>query len=468
MSDLIPQRFTGRELQQARNAGLVRPPRLKEIFGSTWNWFSTFRIGPFSTFWRVGTNSKPPVNAAESDSGLIVTPESALTLSAVWACVWLISKTIATLPLELKRYGSDGAGVLDEDNPLFEVLRWQANSRMTAVRFWTFMWASMLLWGTGYAVKVCDKLGRVIALEPLLPQYITPFITPSGELRFSDASPTAPMRVRENGWAASEIFRLMDKTLDGLTGCSVIEFARHSMGIAQAGESSAGATFRNGLQAGGFLEVDKFLRPEQRDEFRAEISSFSGQTGTKKGGIMVLEGGVKFSELTMKPMDAQLLASRQFSVEDIARWFNMSPMLIGHSSGVSVWGSGLEQVFGALNRLTLRPLMVVAQQEIRHSLVPLIDRRVLYAEYDLDELLAADSAARAGFYSQMTQNGIYTRNECREKEGRGKMDGGDVLTVQSSLIPLSRMEASATDPVAQASEQVRTALLNFLKVEQVP
>lgn len=468
MSDLIPQRFTGRELQQARRAGLVRPPQLRQIFGSMWSWFPTIRTGTFRTFWRVGANSKPPVNAAESDSGLIVTPESALTLSAVWACVWLISKTIATLPLELKRYGPDGAGVLDEDNPLFEVLRWQANSRMTAVRFWTFMWASMLLWGTGYAVKKYDALGRVIGLEPLLPQYITPSLTDAGELRFADASPTAPERVRENGWAASEIFRLMDKTLDGLTGCSVIEYARHSMGLAQAGESSAGATFRNGLQAGGFLEVDKFLRKEQREEFRAEISSFSGQTGTKKGGIMVLEGGVKFSELTMKPMDAELLASRQFSVEDIARWFNMSPMLIGHSSGVSVWGSGLEQVFGALNRLTLRPLMVVAQQEIRHSLIPLIDRRVLYAEYDLDELLAADSAARSAFYSQMTQNGIYTRNECREKEGRGKMDGGDVLTVQSNLIPLSRMEASAADPVAQASEQVRTALLNFLKVEKVP
>jgi len=468
MSDLIPQRFSGRELQQARGAGLVRPPGLKQIFGSMWSWFPTVRTGALRTFWRAGANSKPPVNAAESDAGHIVTPESALTLSAVWACVWLISKTLATLPLELKRYGADGAGVLDEDNPLFEVLRWQANSRMTAVRFWTFMWASLLLWGTGYAVKKYDATGRIIGLEPLLPQYITPYLTASGELRFADDSPMAPERVREKGWAASEIFRLMDKTLDGLTGCSVIEYARHSMGLAQAGESSAGATFRNGLQAGGFLEVDKFLKPTQREEFRAEISNFSGTTGTKKGGIMVLEGGVKFSELTMKPMDAELLASRQFSVEDIARWFNISPMLIGHSSGVSVWGSGLEQVFGALNRLTLRPLMVVAQQEIRHSLVPLTDRRVLYAEYDLDELLAADSAARTTLYASLVQNGIATRNEIREKEGRGKMDGGDVLTVQSNLIPLARMQVSAADPVVQAAEQVRNALLGFLNLEKVP
>lgn len=468
MSNLIPQRFSGRELQQARSAGLVRPARLKQFFGSMWSWFPTVSTGTFRTFWRVGANSKPPVNAAESDAGLIVTPQTALTLSAVWACVWLISKTLATLPLELKRYGPDGAGVLEEDNPLFEVLRWQANSRMTAVRFWTFMWASMLLWGTGYAVKIYDNEGRIIALEPLLPQYITPYLTVKGELRFADDSPTAPERVRDKGWAASEIFRLMDKTLDGLTGCSVIEYARHSMGLAQAAESAAGHTFRNGLQAGGFLEVDKFLKPTQRDEFRAEISNFSGSTGTKRGGIMVLEGGVKFSELTMKPMDAQLLSSRQFSVEDIARWFNISPMLIGHSSSVSVWGSGLEQVFGALNRLTLRPLMVVAQQEIRHSLVPLIDRRELYAEYDLDELLAADSAARSAFYSQMAQNGVLTRNEIREKEGRGKKAGGDVLTVQSNLIPLSRMEASASDPVAAAAEQVRNALRHFLTLEQVP
>lgn len=458
---LIAPRLTQSEIRQLRRAGYKSPSSRKHIFGSMFSWFPTLRFGR-STFWPAGGDAKPPVNAVESDSGQIVTPESALTLSAVWACVWLNARTVASLPLELKRYTESGAAKLEEGT-LFDVLRWKPNDKMTAASFWLFMWASEQLWGAGFAEKLKSG-GKIIGLKPLLPQYMTPYLTDTNMLRYRYDDPRNP-----KDYSADQVFRIMTRTLDGITGCSVIEFARNSMGIAQAGEQASGYTFRNGLQAAGFIKVDKYLTKEQRDDFRDEIKDFTGKDGKKRGGLMVLEGGTDFRQLTIKPQDAELLESRQFSVEDVCRWFGVPPILIGHSSaGQTMWGSGVEQIFSGWTRLSLRPFLTCASQEIRSSLIDVADRAEVYAEYDLDDLLAADSAARAALYASLTQNGIATRNECRGKEGLPKMEGGDVLTVQSNLVPLERMvNGEGTESSTQAAENVRNALLDFLQVRSL-
>lgn len=463
---LMPPQLTRAEFRQAKRAGYRVPSQARQIFGSMFSWFAStsFRAG-LRTFWPAAGQAKPPVNAAESESGQIVAPDTALTLSAFWGCVWLIARTLATLPLDLKRYAKNGKGELLIDDPLYEVLRWKPNSKMTATNFWTFLWANMLVWGTGYAEKKYAA-GKVIALEPILSEYVTPYLTDTGELKYRIEDPRNPREIR-----AADMFRVMDKTLDGLTGCSVIEFGRQSLGLAQAGEQASSNTFRNGLQAGGFIKVDKFLKPDQREMFRKEIADFSGKDGKKRGGLMVLEGGTDFSQLTIKPLDAQLLQSRQFGVEDVCRWFGVPPILIGHSAaGQTMWGSGVEQIFSGFTRLTLRPYLTACQQEVRASLIPMADRREVIAEYDLDELLAGDSQARANLYSTFTQNGVMTRNEVREKEGLPRMDGGDVLTVQSNLVPLERMgdEADSTTPFASAAEKVRNALVSFLEIRTEP
>lgn len=465
---LLPPRLNSQQIGHARKAGFrltVRdagPMQQRSIFGSMYSWFASNLSNPLRTYWPVGQRAKPPVNRANSDSDQQVSPTTALNLATVWSCVWLNARTLATLPLDLKRYLPSGKGELMIDDPLYTVLRWKPNSKMTACNFWTFMWASVQLWGAGYAEKKMVG-GKVISLEPLLPEWVTTYLTDAGALRYRYEDPQNP-----RDFSADQVFRLMDKTLDGITGMSVIEFGRNSMGQAQASEQAAGNTWRNGLQAGGYIKVDKFLKKEQREQFREEINAFTGSTGKKRGGVMVLEGGVDFSALTIKPLDAELLSSRQFSVEELCRWFGVPPILIGHAgAGQTMWGTGVEAIFSGWARLSLRPYLTVCQQEVRASLTPAADRRDVLAEYDLDELLAADSQARATLYSNLVQNGIATRNECREKEGLPRMEGGDVLTVQSNLIPLERM--SETDDVSEfssAAEQVRNALRNFLEVSK--
>lgn len=455
---MIRVRVTERELKELRRAGYqVATNKKFAIFGSMFSWpgiVSALRPG----WWPAGGDSKPPVNAAASDAGQTVSQSSALRLSAVWACVWLNARVMASLPLNLMRY-SNGDGKPDLNNPLYTVLRWQPNQLVDAYNFWVSMYASDQLWGAGCAEKF-ESGGNTVALEFMLPQYITPYLQ-NNQLRYRYDHPRNPKDL-----PASKVFRLMTRTLDGITGASVIEYGANAFGLAQSGELAASRTFKKGLNASGFIQVDKFLKEEQRTQFRASVDEFTGD-GEKSGGTMVLEGGVTYSQLQMKPLDAQLLASRQFSVEDICRFFNVPPILVGHAAaGQTMWGSGVEQIFSGWLRLGLRPYITAAQQAIRSQLIAPADRVDLLAEFDLDDLLAPDSAARAALYATLSQNGVNTRNELREREGLGPMPGGDELTIQSNMMPLSQL---GKDPAGgngvTAEQKFRSALLDLLALE---
>lgn len=459
---MIPIRLKPDEFKSVQRAGfpVVATGKKSSFFGGMFSWVQGIRFGG-ATFWPAGGNAKPPVNSVSSSTGQIVSPDSALTLSTVWSCVWLNARVMASMPLDLIRYADDGSGgKLEKMDPLYTVLRWQPNKTMGAFNFWTAMWASEQLWGTGYA-EIITNGGKVVALEFLLPQYMTAYQTEAGELRFRYDEPRKP-----RDFPASSIFRIFTRTLDGLVGCSVIEFARNSLGLAQSGELAAAKTFKKGLNASGFIKVDKFLKPEQREEFRVSIDEFSGD-GPKGGGTMVLEGGTDYTQLSMKPLDAELLSSRQFSVEDVCRWFNCPPLLIGHASaGQTMWGSGVEQIFSGWLRLGLRPFITACGQAVRSQLVAPKDRAELFAEYDLDDLLAPDSQARASLYSTLSQNGIHTRNELRAREGSAPMPGGDVLTVQSNLVPLDQLGKTPAAGGVTAAQKFRDALVEFLALEQ--
>jgi HK97 family phage portal protein len=367
---------------------------------------------------------------------------------------------MASLPLDLKRYSVAGAGKFETGDPLYNVLRWRPNISMEAFTFWTAMWASEQLWGAGYA-EIKRNGGKVVALQFLLPQYVTTYLTEKKQLRFRYDDPREP-----RDFAADQVFRVFTRSLDGLTGVSVIEFARNSFGLAQSGEIAASKTFKKGLNASGFVQTEKFLTEPQREMMRTSVDEFTGETD-KAGGTMVLEGGFTYSQLSMKPLDAELLSSRQFSVEDVCRWFGVPPILIGHASGgQTMWGSGVEQIFSGWSRLSLRPYVTACTQSVRSQLILPEDRDALYAEYDLDDLLAADSIARSQLYSTLAQNGIKTRDELRALEGLGPMPGGDKLTVQSNLIPLDKLgEIVAGAGGSGGDQKLRNAFLDFLGID---
>ena len=186
------------------------------------------------------------------------------------------------------------------------------------------------------------------------------------------------------------------------------------------------------------VTTDKVLAPDQREQERSWMQKMAG--GLKNaGGMMVFEGGYTPHQISMNPVDAQMLENRAFNVEDICRWFRVPPFMVGHTEKSTSWGSGLEQQGLGFATYTLRPYLARIESAIRKKLIPLSERNLYVAEFNLEGLLRADSAGRAAHYSTALQNGWMSRDEVRAKENAGKIPGGDIYTVQSNLLPLDKI-----------------------------
>jgi HK97 family phage portal protein len=369
----------------------------------------------------------------ETSSGKSVSPDTALQLSVVWACVRLISQTIATLPAMV--YRGDGANnrVVAADHPLYSLLHDQPNAEMTAVEFWETMVACVLMTGNGYARKDYNGVGDVISLWPMAPDRMTVRRMPDGSLRYT----FSPHYGATEEFDEDQLFHIKGWSTNGMVGLSPIAYARNSLGTAIAAEEAAGKFFANGLSASGFIQTGGVvLNKEQRDRFKATLREFQGSGNA--GKTMLLEGPFTYNQLSITPDDAQLLATRQHSVEDICRWFDVDPSLIGQSSS-RIASSALEQQMLRFLTLTLRPWLSRIESRVRASIVKPGDRGSVNFEFNVEGLLRADSAGRAALYAVYAQNGLATRNEIRRRENMPTMDGGDVLTVQSNLVPLDQL-----------------------------
>lgn len=385
-------------------------------------------------------------SGAKNYAGKTVTVNSALQLSAAWACVRLISETLSTLPLNL--YDDSGqAKTMARDHPLYRLLHTQPNADMTAAVFWQAYVASLLLWGNAY-VEIHRSGGVITSLEFLLPQFVTRKRTSSGAVEWSYPDPFTKVTRKI---AEAQMWHTPAFTTDGVKGLSPIALGANVIGSAMAADEASAHTFKNGMKAAGLVTMDAVLKPEQREDVRQHVRKVSAD-----GGVMVLEKGSAFQQLTMNPQDAELLSTRSFNVEEICRWFRVPPFMVGHSEKSTSWGTGIEQQMIGFVTFVLRPWCVRIEQSIRKSLMAPAEKQRYQAEFAMEGLLRGDSAARGQFYSTMVQNGIYTRNNVRRLENLEPVEGGDELTVQSNMIPIGMLGQGTT---------AQDALKNWLGIE---
>lgn len=405
--------------------------------------------------WVVGNLSvvDPRFYAALADdqsySGQQVGVNSALQLAAVWSCVRLISETIGTLPLPVYRTDAKGRKIPAKDLAVYYLLHDAPNDDMTACEFWEAMVACMCLWGNAYALKKTGPSGTLQHLDPLRPDWMEPRKnTRYGPIVYRYHDPDAKLGYID--YDESLIFHLKGFGTDGIRGLSPISYARHSLGNAIAVEKSVGHTFTNMVRPSGVLSTDQPLKQGVLDQYGDKLADkFAGTINA--GKPMVLPFGFKFMPVAMPPEDAQMLETRAFHVEEICRWFRVPPFMIGHTTKVTSWGSGIEQQNIGFLTYALRPYLTRIEQTIRKSLIsPYL--KDISAEFNLEGLMRADSQGRAALYATMTQNGLLTRNEIRALENRPPLPGGDDLTVQVNLIPISLLGKAAQASISQAAQ----------------
>lgn len=368
-----------------------------------------------------------------STAGQTVTESTVLQLSTVWACVRLISETIATLPLSIYER-VPGGRVAATEHPLYSIIHSTPNRDTTAAVLWEAFVASMLLQGNGFAEKkyVGQKLA---ALEFLSPRRLSITRDPAGRPEYRYAQRDHTQRVIP----ASSVFRVPGFTVDGSWGLSGIQYGSMVFGSALAAQSAANSTFEHGLMPTVAFTLERVLTPKQREEFRATLNELKGALNA--GESPLLEAGMGIESVGVNPRDAQLLESRNHSVEEIARWFRVWPGMIGHqNAGQSMFGSGYEQGVLTFLTFTLRPWLTRIEQWINKDLLSPADQQRFYAEFNVEGLLRADSEARAKFYALMIANSMMTADEGRQKENMPPMGGNaGVLLAQGAMMPLDKL-----------------------------
>lgn len=368
-----------------------------------------------------------------SDSGVRVTEDKALTMSAVWRAVNLIAGSIASLPLHA--YRTVGAGREIVTSGQAADLLANPHEDMTAFEFWEITAAHLLLWGNAYAWKARNAHGRPVKLVGLHPSRVKPGRTSDGVKVYSIDSGRIVA-------TDEDLLHIPGFSTDGIVGLSPIAVARQGIGLALAAEQYGAKLFGSGSLATGVLETDQRLTSAQADAIHARWKD--KRSGLKSAHeVIVLDSGAKFHQLTIPPVEAQFLESRKFQVSEIARMFGVPPHMLMDTEKSTSWGTGIEQQSIGFVVYTLRPWLTRIEQRVTRILRP----EPVYARFSVEGLLRGDSKQRGQFYQLMWGLGALSTNDIRAYEEQPPVEGGN-----ARYVPLNYGLLGASDADNQTGE----------------
>lgn len=386
----------------------------------------------------------------DDDTGLDVNSHTAMTLSAVFSAVDLLSKSMAMLPAFIYERLPDGGKRQASEDPLHVILHSQPNAHQSPYEFKYLMQWNLLLRGNAYALIERDRGGKILSLVPLNPDRVEPYWADGKRFyKYWD----------ENGkgivYLDYEIFHLIVYPVaDGLKGQSVISYARRSVGSGIGSEKFGARLFKNGAVAKTVLTHPGKLDDKSRQNLKESWDKEN--TGVNKAHkTWIFEEGMKAQVISIPPNDAQWLESRKFTVEEVARWFGVPQHMIGgleHATFSNIEEQSIQYV-----TYSLQPWTTLWEERISIDMILPSRRSRVFVEFDLNALLRGDLGKRYAAYAVARQWGWMNANEIRQKENMNPMGSqGDVF-----LVPMNMVNAAAPPDVAAT----RTALITGEIVE---
>ena len=391
-----------------------------------WNWF---RSGGDTV--KTGEQSPLPNVPTEVKSF-----DVAMTQSAFWASVRLLTETVAAMPLDCYKTNLD-TNIKQPffDYDLWRLLNYRPNRYQTRTEFIESLMLNLVVWGNSYIVK--ETIGvdnRVTSLTVYPSSQVVPYLMDDGSIIYEYTTANGDIKV----FSESSIWHV--KLFgNGIIGLSPLGYAGNTLGLSKNLSDRQNQLAANGGKTNGILTVDQALKPEQKEAVR---KSFAGLSEGNADGLFVLEAGFKYQQASLSPTDMQLLESRKFSIEDIARFMGVPSVLINDTSATTTWGSGIEQINMGFYKLNLKPYLERIESSIKRHLMPQKDWETINIEFNFDSLLRADKATRLDAHSKAINSGQETPNEARAIEGLPPMEGGDKIYLNGSLVPAGTTNAT--------------------------
>ncbi len=358
--------------------------------------------------------------APATKSGVAVTQETALTHTALYACVKVLGESIASLPVNLFRKTSIGAESMDTDNRSILVAS-EPSELYHSFDFRNTMMLHLALHGNAYALIVRNGNRAPIELRIINSLAVTPFLTPDGALYYNVNGVSLP-------YPAKDIIHLKGMSADGIIGKSPIETFRETIALGIATTNTQGSLWKNGTLINGYLKHPMKMTQDEGQRLMASWSSrFSGSDNA--GKTPVLENGLEFVPLSLKPADAMFLETAKLSRNDICSIYRVPPHMIGdleRSTNNNIEHQSLEFV-----RNTLMPYLKMWENELNRKLLFANEKARMYFRFNVDGMLRGDTKSRAEYYTRalgsVSTPGWLTQNEVRSLENLDKVDDADVI-----------------------------------------
>lgn len=374
-------------------------------------------------------------------AGRKVTYDRSLMVSTVYGSVNLLAKSVAVTPINIYRQtpGSEDR-VIATSHPLTFLLQNQPNPWQTAFDFKAMMQLHLALRGNAYAEIIPGPRGPVDSLEPLHPDRVKVSRASDNTCLYEVTDPGGGRRVL----VQDEMFHIRSPIAPGgLVGVSPIDYAIQTVGLALAAEEHGARMFTNGARPSGAISLKNRLSDAAFKRYKEEVNQqYSGSQNAHK--TIVLEEGATFNAISLSADQLQFLQTRNFQIEEVARWFDVPLILLHHASAGTSFGTGLETVMLAFIRNNLMPWLIAWQQAISRDLITA--PQIYSASFDTQMMNQGDSAALANALSRYVLNGVLTRNEARRTLGYNPKPGLDEPLTPANTTTNDGLPGNGNDP----------------------
>lgn len=337
----------------------------------------------------------------------VYTNSQALRLSAVYCAVNQISNSCGVLPINIiKGIGNDKETVYDHN--LSFVLNGRVDGKNNHFNFFKQMIESVLLKGAGYALIVRDSRLNVKQLVYINYDYVTPMPQDDGTVKYQV---NGANRVLD----ADEILDFHMHVDDMHRGISVLKYANKVLETAYEADNMSLNFFKSGGNLSGVLKPSAPMTKEQREQAQEAWRNSFERNGNNRVPVVILPSGIDFQPISVDPDDAQLLESRKFSIEEIARFFGLPPFKIYANMTAMDASDEIESLQSLYLVDTILPLTTMLSEEMSQKLVRPSERGRLTIDFDYSAMYRTDKKSEAEYYRTLVTNGIMTINEVRAK-----------------------------------------------------
>ena len=386
-----------------------------------------------------------------NSSAITVSTDSAMSFAAVFAAIRILSESVAQLPIQLCERDANGDKTIRTDHPLYNLIHRKPNGYMTTFIFMQKIITDLCTNGNSYVQIVRSNSAQPIELLPLQVDKM--------DVKKIDGKYFYQYTGNSNGnnmFEPDDILHFKGLTTDGVIGLSPIDTCANSIGWGLSLERYGNTYFQNGAKVSGVLQTDRSLSTEAVDRLRNSFNANYSKIGDSNK-TLILEEGLKFNTISLSNEASQFLVSRQFSIEEIARIFNLPPHLLRDLSKSSF--SNIQEQSREFVQYSLMPYLKMIESEINGKLFKKNEIGKMFVELNVNALLRGNPKDRSEYYRTMLNIGAMSINEIRQKENLNAIEEGENMFMQMNMTTLTNIVEGQPAAEAPAQPEVDEELL---------